>query len=123
MLESEDVEGTSKVIGLFFNGVLVLLAFILLVVGGYGAYEANDVCKTDDCVPAAFVMIMLIGAGTLVLGGMSVAGIQNPSMSFMLRLATLLMTVLIILLILFAIILGISSGAVMEDTNYYFDQV
>merc|ERR1711939_629321 len=56
----------------------------------------------------------------LVLGGLAAGGIQTNN-NLLIRIATLVMIFASIALLLAALLMGISSGAVMDDMGYYYD--
>jgi hypothetical protein len=120
MIGSDDLEGVTKLIGLATNGVLLLLSLVLVIMGGYG-YASMECPKTSpDCEPTSLVLMILLGVATLLLSGLVVAGIQTNN-NMLLRLGTLIMCFVLVFLLLAAIILGMSSGAVMDDMNHYYD--
>jgi len=114
-------EGITKILGLVFNGLLALLAFIMVIMGAVASYNADDACQSDsDCVPDSLILIILIGVGLMVVAGVVLAGVQLE-MAILLRIGTLVMVFLSLLCLLSGLIMGISSGAVMDDMNFYYD--
>ena len=120
MLGADDIEGTTKIIGLAVNGVLLLLSLILVGVGTYGYVSMECPASSPDCEPTSLVFMILLGLATLGLSGLVVAGIQLNN-DILLRVGTLVMCFVLIFLLLAAIILGMSSGVVMDDMNHYYD--
>eukprot|EP01051_Picozoa_sp_SAG22_P009261 SAG22_NODE_761_length_7410_cov_16.687868_2_plen_627_part_00 len=108
----------SKIIGLILNGILLLFALILVIMGLVGYFSIE--CPNDtDCVPTSLVMMILMGLSTLVVSGAAVAGIQHNNV--LLRIGTIVMCFVVIFLIMTGIVMGMSSGAIMDDMNYYYD--
>jgi hypothetical protein len=122
MIANETLDGTPKIVGFVLNGLLVALSFFFMVMGTIGLSKASDQCpdSADGCLPDSMIMVLLIGVGVLVVSGAAIAGIQlqNP---IMIQISTGLMTILCIFLVLFALILGMSTGVVMDDASYYYD--
>ena len=119
MIGSDDLEGPNKIIGLVFNGILLLFALILTIMGLVG-YFGMDCPNNTDCRPTSLVMLILLGVSTLGVAGVAVAGIQLNN-NVLLRIATLIMCFVSIFLIMAGIVMGMSSGAIMDDMNYYYD--
>jgi hypothetical protein len=121
MMEQDDIEGISKMVGLVLNGLLLLLSFVMLVMGGIGAAKAADACPGDSsCVPTSMTMLILLGLATMVVAGVTLAGVQTGN-NMLIVVATIIMVFLAILMVLFALILGMSTGVVMDDMTYYYD--
>jgi hypothetical protein len=120
MIGADDLEGVTKLIGLAVNGVLLLLSLILVGVGTYGYSSMECPKSSPDCEPMSLVIMILLGLATLGLSGLVVAGIQLNN-NILLRVGTLVMCFVLIFLLLAAIILGMSSGVVMDDMNHYYD--
>jgi hypothetical protein len=121
MIASDDLEGITKILGLVFNGALVLLAFIMVIMAGLAASNAGDACNGgDDCVPDSLMLMIAIGLGLMVTGGVIVLGVQTNN-NLLLRIGTLVMVFLSLVCLLTGLIMGISSGAVMDDMQYYYD--
>jgi hypothetical protein len=121
MIAADDLEGVTKILGLVFNGVLVLLAFIMVVMAGLAASNAGDACNGgDDCVPDSLMLLIAIGLGLMIVAGVVVAGVQINN-NLLLRIGTLVMVFLSLICLLTGLIMGISSGAVMDDMQYYYD--
>jgi hypothetical protein len=124
MIGSDDLEGVSKIIGLVLNGILLLFALVLTIMGMVGYFSIE--CPKDasgaetDCRPTSLVFLILLGVATLGVSGVVVAGIQINN-NLLLRVGTLVMVFVAIFLIMAGIIMGMSSGAVMDDMNYYYD--
>ena len=121
MMEQDDIEGISKMVGLVLNGLLLVLSFVMLVMGGIGAAKAADACPGDSsCVPTSMTMLILLGLATMVVAGVTLAGVQTGN-NMLIVVATIIMVFLAILMVLFALILGMSTGVVMDDMTYYYD--
>jgi hypothetical protein len=121
MIEQDDIEGVTKMVGLVLNGLLLLLSFVMLIMGGIGAAKAADACPgTSSCVPSSMTMLILLGLATMVVAGITLAGVQTGN-SMLIVVATMVMVFLAILMVLFALILGMSTGVVMDDMTYYYD--
>ena len=121
MIAADDLEGITKILGLVFNGVLVLIAFIQVIMAGLAASNAADACNGgDDCVPTSLTMMVLIGLALMTVGGVCVGGVQINN-NLLLRVGTLVMVFLSLICLLTGLIMGISSGAVMDDMGYYYD--
>lgn len=118
----DDIGDAAKMVGLILNGALLALSFILMIMGGVGAFKADDACPqaTDGCVPTSMIMITLIGLALMVVSGLIVAGIQL-SMNLLVSLSTAIMVFLMVFMVLFGLILGMSTGLVMDDMTYYYD--
>jgi len=119
---SEDLEGPVKIVGLVLNGAVILFSFVAFIIAIIGLVDANDACPQhkDDCVPDSLLFMIFFGFCLLVLGGIATAGIQlNQNM--LIRIANLVMIFFSLLLLLAALLMGISSGAVMDDMGYYYD--
>jgi len=113
--------GVMSIIGMVLNGILALIALVLVIMGCVGAYQADD---AGGDVPTSMIVTILTGFGILVVALMatlSVAG-KMPSPSLMLQVSTGIMVFFCIFLTLMALLLGISSGAVMDDMDYYYEQ-
>jgi hypothetical protein len=113
--------GIMSIIGMVLNGILALIALILVIMGCVGAYQADD---AGGDVPTSMIVTILTGFGILVvalLATLSVAG-KLPSPGLMLQVSTGIMVFFCIFLTLMALLLGISSGAVMDDMDYYYEQ-
>jgi len=119
MIGNDDLEGVSKIIGLVFNGILLLFALILTILGLVG-YFSIECPKDSDCRPTSLVLLILLGVSTLGVSAVAVAGIQLNN-NILLRVATLIMCFVAIFLIMAGIVMGMSSGAIMDDMNYYYD--
>jgi len=120
MIGSEDLEGINKIIGLVLNGALLLLSLIQTVLSLVG-YAGMECPKTSpDCEPTSLVLMILLGVATVLVSGLVVAGIQTNN-NMLLRIGTLVMVFCAVLLLLVGLILGMSSGAVMDDMNHYYD--
>merc|ERR1711939_468398 len=119
MIGNDDLEGLTKIIGLVFNGVLVLFSLVLTILGLVGYFGIE--CPNDtDCRPTSLVILILLGVSTLAVSGATVAGIQLNN-NILLRIGTLVMCFVVIFLIMAGIVMGMSSGAVMDDMNFYYD--
>jgi hypothetical protein len=116
---SEDLSegGIKKLMGMGLNGVLVLFALVLVIMGCVGAYQADD---AGGDVPTSMIVTILTGVVVLGVCGVALAAIQLDN-HLLLRLATIVMVFFTIFLTLMALLLGISSGAVMDDMGYYYD--
>jgi hypothetical protein len=113
--------GIMSIIGMVLNGILALVALILVIMGCVGAYQADD---AGGDVPTSMIVTILTGFGILIvalLATLSVAG-KLPSPGLMLQVSTGIMVFFCIFLTLMALLLGISSGAVMDDMDYYYEQ-
>jgi hypothetical protein len=121
MMSDDDYEGVSKMVGLVLNGVLLFLSLVMIVMGGLGAAKAADACPgAADCVPASVTMLVLLGVATMVVSGLIVFGV-NSGNGMLVTVGTLILIFLAILMVLFALILGMSTGVVMDDMTYYYD--
>ena len=121
MMSDDDYEGVSKMVGLVLNGVLLFLSLVMIVMGGLGAAKAADACPgAADCVPASITMLVLLGVATMVVSGLIVFGV-NSGNGMLVTVGTLILIFLAILMVLFALILGMSTGVVMDDMTYYYD--
>jgi hypothetical protein len=116
---SEDLSegGMKKFLGLGLNGMLVLFALILVIMGCVGAYQADD---AGGDVPTSMIVTILTGVVILGVCTIALAAIQLDN-HLLLRIATIVMVFFTIFLTLMALLLGISSGAVMDDMGYYYD--
>ena len=91
MIAADDLEGTTKILGLVFNGLLVLIAFIQVTMAGLAMSNADEACNGgDDCVPSSLTMLLLIGLALMAVGGVCVAGVQINN-NLLLRVGTLVM--------------------------------
>jgi hypothetical protein len=89
--------------------------------GGMGAAKAADACPgAADCVPASMTMLVLIGVCTMVVAGVILFGIKENN-NMLIGIMTIVLIFLAILMVLFALILGMSTGVVMDDMTYYYD--
>ena len=122
MIASAELEGIKKILGLVFNGLLVLIAFIMVIMAAVAISEGKDACKDPEggCVPDTLYGLVFIGLGLIVLGAICVAGVQINN-HLLLRVGTLVMVFLSLCCLLTGLIMGISSGAVMDDMAYYYD--
>jgi len=122
MVANEDWEGTPQLVGLTLNGILLGLSFVFFIVGTIGLSNANDACPdaADGCSPDSMVYLVVLGGFTLVVAGLACGGTQLGN-STMVTMATMIMVVLAIFMVLFAIVLGMSTGIVMDDMNHYYD--
>jgi len=118
----DDIGDAAKMVGMILNGALLALSFLCMIMGGVGAFKADDACPkaTDGCVPTSMIMITLIGLALMVVSGLIVAGIQL-GMNLLVSLSTAVMVFLMVFLVLFGLILGMSTGMVMDDMTYYYD--
>lgn len=116
----DEIEGLGAIIGLVLNGALLLLSIILIGLGVYG-YTSMECPKTrPDCEPTSLIYVIILGGCIFAVSGTATAGIKLSN-SVLLRLATIVMVFVGVFLLLAAIILGMSSGAVMDDMNHYYD--
>ena len=120
-LGADEIEGILKIVGLVLNGLVVLFSFIAFIMAILGLVDANEACPIgQDCVPTSMIFLIILGFALLVLGGLATGGIQLGN-NMMLRISTLVMIFASIALLLAALLMGISSGAVMDDMGYYYD--
>ena len=111
----------TKIVGLVLNGLVVLFSFIAFIIAILGMVDANEACpEGQDCVPTSMIFLIILGFCLLVLGGLAAGGIQINN-NMLIRIATLVMIFASIALLLAALLMGISSGAVMDDMGYYYD--
>ena len=120
-LGADELEGVLKIAGLVLNGLVVLFSFIAFIIAIIGMVDANDACpEGKDCVPTSMLALIFLGFALLVLGGLATGGIYINN-NMLIRIATLVMILATIALLLAALLMGISSGAVMDDMGYYYD--
>ena len=121
MIAADDLEGLTKILGLVFNGVLCLIAFIEVIMGSMAAYNASEACQASEggCVSDSLKLLIAIGVGLMLVAGICLAGVQLNN-NLLLRIATLVMVFLSLLCLLTGLIMGISSGVVMDDMDFYY---
>ena len=120
-LGADEMEGVLKIAGLVLNGLVVLFSFVAFVIAIIGMVDANDACpEGKDCVPTSMLVLIFLGFCLLVLGGLATGGIYINN-NMLIRIATLVMIFASIALLLAALLMGISSGAVLDDMGYYYD--
>ena len=120
-LGADEIEGVLKIVGLVLNGLVVLFSFVAFIIAIIGMVDANDACpEGKDCVPTSMLMLIFLGFCLLVLGGLATGGIYINN-NILIRIATPVMIFASIALLLAALPMGISSGAVLDDTGYYYD--
>ena len=121
MIADEELGPIKALVGYVVNGGLLGLSLLMVGIGGMGAAKAADACPGDsDCTPTSTIFVILIGLGLMVLSGLVIAGIKT-NQNMLMGLATLIMVFMAIALVLAALILGMSTGVVMEDMDYYYD--
>lgn len=122
MLASEDLSGVKKMIGLGLNAGLILFSIIVAVMCGLAASSASESCQSIDggCVPDTLISMIAISVGLMLVGGLCLGGVQINN-HMLLRTGTLIMVFLSLLSLLTGLIMGISSGVVMDDMEYYYD--
>jgi hypothetical protein len=122
MLENEGLGGVPQMVGYVLNGVLLALSFFLFAMSAIGAWKASDACPkaADGCVPTSMTILVLIGFGTFVVAGIAVFGVHTEN-SLCVTIATIIMVFLAIFMVMFGLIIGMSTGVVMEDAEYYYD--
>jgi hypothetical protein len=122
MIASDDLEGPKKIIGMVLNAGLVLLSFVMVIISALAMSSAGEACQNTDggCVPDTLWGLIAIGLGLMVVGGVCLAGVQINN-HLLLRIGTLVMVFLSLICLLTGLIMGISSGAVMDDMEYYYD--
>jgi hypothetical protein len=111
-------EGGWGMLGLVMNGILALCSFILIVIGCIGAYNADD---AGGDIPATMIVTILTGFALFFVSILVIVAVKVMNNTFMLRVGTGLMVFMCIFLTLMGLLLGISSGAVMEDMDYYYE--
>ncbi len=120
-LGADEMEGVLKIAGLVLNGLVVLFSFVAFVIAIIGMVDANEACpEGKDCVPTSMLVLIFLGFCLLVLGGLATGGIYINN-NMLIRIATLVMIFASIALLLAALLMGISSGAVLDDMGYYYD--
>jgi hypothetical protein len=112
-------DGLFGILGLVLNCLLALFAFILVIMGIAGAVQADD---AGGDVPTSMIVTLLTGVGILAVAVLAVLAIKVLGNTFLLQVATGVMVFFCIFLTLMALLLGISSGAVMDDMDYYYEQ-
>lgn len=118
---NEDIPSLTKTVGMVLNGTVALLAFILVIMAAVASYYADEACTSDsDCVPDTLALIIVVGLGLMAVGIVILAGIQLGNALFI-RIGTIVLVFLSLLCLLTGLIMGISSGAVMDDMSYYYD--
>ena len=123
VIDEEGLEamGVPMIIGLVINGLMGLIATLIIIIGSYGYSQASDACPgSTDCVPAAMTWLILIGVAAAAVSAVCVAGIMTQKV-FPIEVATAIMALLGVAMVLVAIILGMSVGTVMDDATYYYD--
>jgi len=122
MVANDDLEGVPQMVGFVLNGILLALSFVLMVMGGVGAWKADDACPSaaDGCIPTSMVLLTLIGAGLLVISGIVLVGVQTGN-GMLIQVMTIVMIFMAIFMVLFGLLLGMSTGVVMDDMTYYYD--
>jgi len=121
MIADEELGPIKALVGYVVNGGLLGLSLLMVGIGGMGAAKAADACPGDsDCTPTSTIFVILIGLALMVLSGLVIAGIKT-NQNMLMGLATLIMVFMAIALVLAALILGMSTGVVMEDMDYYYD--
>merc|ERR1719326_2775767 len=126
MIGMDEVEGIPKIIGLVINGVVVLFSFVLIVMAGWGINNADSTCPETvtaagrSCIPDSMIILLIVGLGLLGTGAFILAGIQLDN-NLLLRIGTLVMVFLSLICLLTGLVMGMSSGAVMDDMQYYYD--
>jgi len=122
MISYDAIEGRSRVTGLVLNGLLGLFSFIIIVMGTVAAIQADDKCPSasDGCVPSSLNWIIFMGFMLLGQAALAAFGAYRDDLRMVVA-ATITMVVLAIFLVLLAILLGVSTGATMDDMGYYYD--
>lgn len=122
LIGMDEIDGVAKIIGLVINGVIVLFSFVLIVMAIWNMSNASDACpKTvDSCIPTSLWLLLFVGLGLLGTGAVVAAGIQLKN-GLLIRVGTLVMVFLSLICLLVGLVMGMSSGAVMDDMQYYYD--
>ena len=123
MIADDDLSDNpiKSMIGYIVNGGLLGLSLIMVAIGGMGAAKAADACPGgSDCTPTSTIFIILIGLSLMVLSGIMLFGIKSNN-NLLMSVAVLVMVFMAIALVLCAIVLGMSTGVVMDDMDYYYD--
>lgn len=122
MLASEDLSGVKKMIGLGLNAGLVLFSIVMAVLCGLAISSASTSCQSTDggCVPDTLYALIAISVGLMLVASLCLGGVQINN-HMLLRTGTLIMVLLSLLCLLTGLIMGISSGVVMDDMEYYYD--
>lgn len=118
-----ELEGIKKILGLVINGIVVLFSFILIILAAYAASAASTTCEAagqSDCIPGSLWFLIFVGVALLATGAVVMAGIQMNN-GLLVRVGTLVMVFLSLICLLTGLIMGISSGAVMDDMQFYYD--
>ena len=123
LIASDEMDGITKILGLVINGIVVLFSFILIILASYAASAANTTCENagqSDCIPGSLWFLIFVGVALLATGAVVMAGIQMNN-GLLVRVGTLVMVFLSLICLLTGLIMGISSGAVMDDMQFYYD--
>eukprot|EP01052_Picozoa_sp_SAG31_P036099 SAG31_NODE_4454_length_3218_cov_2.758576_2_plen_732_part_01 len=118
---SGTISGVKRLVGLVINGVLTLLSFILLAAGIYAAIQASNNCKsTDGCTSWASIMILVLGAGVLVVGGATTFAMLKD-IKVIVRVTNILIVILGLFLLMAGVAMGLASGTLLGDINSEYD--
>ena len=116
----EDHVPCRHALGYALNGGLLGLSLFMLVFAGVGAAKAADACPGGtDCTPQSIYFIVAIALALLVLSGVMLWAIHVTN-NMIMGLVTVVMVFMAVALVLAAIILGMSTGVVMDDMEYYY---
>ena len=120
LIHLDEIEGGKKLLGTGMNAILAMLSFVVVIIGSYGAYNASENDAASGEIPTS--MWILIGSGVfaLLVSGLAVFALQADN-HFLLRVSTLVLTFTGIFTLCVALLLGVASGAVMDDMGYYYD--
>ena len=116
IIEADEVSPGKQKLGAVTNSLLGLTSFIMFVIGIVGYLDAKDNCVGDDCTSWAPIGIICLGLfifGTAVL---AVFGILKDIKLFI-RVADLLLVIFVLILLLAGLLLGMSSGTLMDDLD------
>ena len=99
---ANDLEGVPQMVGFVLNGILLALSFVLMVMGGVGAWKADDACPkaADGCIPTSMILLTLIGAGLLVISGVVLVGVQTGN-GMLIQVMTIIMIFMAIFMVQF----------------------
>ena len=122
MLASDELSGLKKLIGLGLNAGLVLFSLVTAVMCGIAVGSATESCQSTDggCVPDTLFSMIAISVGLMLVAGLCLGGVQINN-HVLLRIGTMMMVLLSLMCLLTGLVMGISSGVVMDDMEYYYD--
>lgn len=124
----DGMDGSWKNLGLLFNGLVSFTGFGLCIAAGVGQYYMAEDCpgtSMTDCTSPAIIVVVVLGAGLLVLGGLATfiiyQGITGVAEVVALAPINLAMVGVALPLLVCGLFLSIVAGGI-DTVNTTFDK-